>query len=47
VLHPGSPNHVNHYVDRVHLELTTKRPNPFLKKEPQQTAPVAGSVEVS
>jgi hypothetical protein len=40
-------NHVNHYVHRVHLKLTTKIPNLFPNKEPQRAAPVAGPVEVS
>jgi hypothetical protein len=38
VLRSGGPNHVNHRVHRVHLELTTKRLKAFPAKEPQWAA---------
>jgi hypothetical protein len=41
ILCSGGPNHVNHRVHRVHLDLTTKRLNAFPTKEPQWAAPVA------
>jgi hypothetical protein len=47
VLHSGGPNHVNHHVHHVHLELTTKRLKVFPTKEPQRVAPVATLVKVS
>jgi hypothetical protein len=47
VLCSGGPNHVNHRVHRVYLELTTKRLNAFPTKEPQWAAPVPVPVEVS
>jgi hypothetical protein len=47
VLRSGNPNHVNHRVHHVHLELTTKRLNTFPTKEPQWVAAVAVPVEVS
>jgi hypothetical protein len=47
VLRSGSPNHVNHRVHRVHLELTTKRLKIFLTKELQRAAPVAAPVKIS
>jgi hypothetical protein len=47
VLRSGSPNHVNHRVPHVHLELTTKRLKAFPTKESQRAAPVAAPVEVS
>jgi hypothetical protein len=47
VLRLGDPNHVNHRVYHVHLELTIKRLKTFPTKEPQQAAPVAALVEVS
>jgi hypothetical protein len=47
VLRSAGPNHVNHRVHHVHLELTTKRLKAFPTKESQRAAPVAASVEVS
>jgi hypothetical protein len=47
VLCSGGLNHINHRVHHVHLELTTKRLKTFLTKEPQRTAAIAASVEVS
>jgi hypothetical protein len=47
VLGSGGLNHVNHRVHRVHLELTTKRLNTFLTKEPQRAAPIVTLVKVS
>jgi hypothetical protein len=47
VLRSGGPNHVNHRVHRVHLELTTKRLKTFPTKEPQRAVAVAAPVEVS
>jgi hypothetical protein len=38
VLRSGGPNHINHHVHRVHLELTTKRLKAFPVKEPQLAA---------
>jgi hypothetical protein len=38
VLCSGGPNHVNHRVHRVNLELTTKRQKALLTKEPQRAA---------
>jgi hypothetical protein len=38
VLRSGGPNHVNHHVHRVHLELTIKRLKTFPAKESQMTA---------
>jgi hypothetical protein len=38
VLRSGDPNHVNHRVHHVHLELTTKRLEAFPAKEPQRAA---------
>jgi hypothetical protein len=47
VLRSGGPNHVNHRVYHVHLELIIKRLKVFPTKEPQRAAPVAAPVEVS
>jgi hypothetical protein len=47
VLRLSDPNHVNHRVHHVHLELTTKRLKALPIKEPQRAAPVAAPVEVS
>jgi hypothetical protein len=47
VLHSGGPNHVNHRVHHIHLELTTKRQKTFPIKEPERATPVAALVEVS
>jgi hypothetical protein len=47
VLCSDGPNHVNHRVHCVHLELTTKRLKAFPTKEPQRTAAAAAPVEVS
>jgi hypothetical protein len=38
VLRSGDPNHINHHVYHVHLELTTKRLKVFPTKEPQRAA---------
>jgi hypothetical protein len=47
VLRSGGPNHVNHRVHYVHLELTTKKLNAFIIKEAQRTAHVAAPIKVS
>jgi hypothetical protein len=47
VLRSGDPNHVNHYVHRVHLELTTKRVKTFPTKKSQHAAPVAALIKIS
>jgi hypothetical protein len=47
VLRSGGPNHVNHRVHHVHLELINKRLNVFPTKEQQRAAPGAAPVEVS
>jgi hypothetical protein len=47
VLRSDGPNHVNHHVHHIHLELTTKRLKVFPIKEPQQAVPRAALVEVS
>jgi hypothetical protein len=47
VLRSDGPNHINHHIHHIHLELTTKRLKAFHTKEPQRAAPVAALVEVS
>jgi hypothetical protein len=47
VLRSSGPNHINHRVHHVHLELTTKKLKAFPTKEPQRAAPTAAPVEVS
>jgi hypothetical protein len=47
VLGSGGPNHVNHRVHHVHLELTTKRLKVFPTKEPQRATLVVAPVKVS
>jgi hypothetical protein len=47
VLRSGGPNHINHCVHRVHIELTTKRLKVFSIKELQRVAPIAAPVKVS
>jgi hypothetical protein len=47
VLRSGGPNHINHCVHRVHIELTIKRLKVFPIKELQRTAPIAAPVKVS
>jgi hypothetical protein len=47
VLRSDGPNHVNHCVHHVHIELTIKRLKVFPTKEPQRAAPVAAPMEVS
>jgi hypothetical protein len=46
ILRSDDPNHVNHHVRNVHIELTTKKLNDFPIKEVQRTAPVTVPVEV-
>jgi hypothetical protein len=47
VLRSDGPNHINHCVHRVHIELTTKRLKVFPIKELQRAAPIAAPVKVS
>jgi hypothetical protein len=47
VLRSGDPNHVNHRVHHVHLDLTIKMLKTFSIKEPQRAAPVATPVKIS
>jgi hypothetical protein len=47
VLRSHVPNHINHHVHHIRLELTTKRLKAFPTKELQRAAPVAASIEVS
>jgi hypothetical protein len=47
VLRSGGPNHVNHRVHHVHLELTNKTLKAFPTKEPHRAALTTAPVEVS